>query len=88
MRAFDGETTRTWARFVLVDGSIRIVGTDAAAIATADQLTARGLPGPRGTIVGRDRGLEFLRLLAENFRGSREHATRVIEMDEADALRL
>ena len=89
MRTFDGDRTETWARFVLrPDGTVEIVGKTPDAIRTADELTARGVPGTRGSIVTRDRGLEFLRLLAENFRGSREFATRVMEMPEADALAL
>jgi hypothetical protein len=87
MRAFDGETTTTWARFVLLgDGTIRIVGKSDNDIRVADEMTARGIPGARGAIVTRDRGIEFLRLLAENFRGSAEFATPVFEMDAEAAL--
>jgi hypothetical protein len=87
MRAFDGETTTTWARFVLLgDGTIRIVGRTDNDIRVADEMTARGVPGARGAVVTRDRGLEFLRLLAENFRGSVELATPVFEMDADAAL--
>jgi hypothetical protein len=87
MRAFDGETTTTWARFVLLgDGTIRVVGKSDNDIRAADEMTARGVPGARGAIVTRDRGIEFLRLLAENFRGSAELATPVFEMDADAAL--
>jgi hypothetical protein len=87
MRAFNGETTTTWARFVLLsDGTIRIVGKTDNDIRVADEMTARGVPGAQGAIVRRDRGIEFLRLLAENFRGSIEFATPVFEMEEDAAL--
>jgi hypothetical protein len=89
MRSFDGENDVTWARFVLLpDGTIRVIGRTENDVSAADHYTARGLPGPRGTIVTRDHGLDYLRLLAENFSGSRNYATRVFEMDADDALRL
>jgi hypothetical protein len=89
MRSYQGTTETTWARFVLMpDGSIRIVGKTENDVRVADRLTARGVPGARGAIVTRDRGLEFLGLLAENFRGSYEWATKVFEMDADAALTL
>ena len=72
------EKPETWARFVLCsDGHVRVVGNTPNAKRYAEKITANGVPGPRGTYVKREAGLEFLQLLAENFRGSREWATRV-----------
>lgn len=87
MRTYQGTSEVAWARFVLMpDGMIRIIGKTENDIRVADRLTARGVPGARGAVVTRERGIEFLGLLAENFRGSYEWATKVFEMDADAAL--
>ena len=79
----------TSARFVLLaDGTMIIVGRTPEATQAVEELTAQGVPGPGGTYIKMDAGMEFLRLLAENFRGSRLWATTVFEMEEDKALEI
>ena len=68
------------------DHGIVIVGPTPHAVVVAEETVAGGLPGPGGTYVQRDAGMEFLRLLPVNFRGSHFFATKVFEMDEDEAM--
>lgn len=87
LRAFDGERTETMARFVMAEGGkVEIFAPTENAVQVTDEMTANGIPGPMGTMVTRDAGMEFLRLLAQNFRGSRFYATEILEMAESDAM--
>ena len=86
-RCMDPDGPRTMSRFVLTaDGTVATVGPTQNSIKVADETVAGGLPGPGGTYVKRDAGMEFLRLLAPNFAGSAFWATNVHEMDEDEAM--
>jgi hypothetical protein len=74
------------ARFVLTDAGIVVVGPTENSVKAAEETVTGGLPGPGGRYVQRDEGMEFLRLLTINFRGSRFWATPVVEMDEEEAM--
>ena len=86
-RLFDGVREKVVTRFVLTaDGTVVTVAPTEHYRNVSDETVASGVPGPGNTYVKRDAGIEFLKLLAPNFRGSRFFATKVFEMDEADAM--
>jgi hypothetical protein len=83
----DGERDKVVARFVLnPDGAVVTVAPTEHYRNVSDETVENGVPGPGGRYVKRDAGLTFLQLLAPNFRGSRFWASKVFEMDEADAM--
>jgi hypothetical protein len=77
----------TIARFVLGgDESIRIVSLLPNGTSLAEQLVAKGIPGPDDRMLQLTDGLEFLTYLCEAFRGSRLWATPVFEIAVDDTL--
>jgi hypothetical protein len=88
LREYDGTTETTVARFVLTPGTgqVSIIGCTKNGARTAETLAGAGVPGAMGRTVTRDAGIEYLRLLRENFRGSRLFATDVFEMAEQEAM--
>jgi hypothetical protein len=88
-RSFDGVREKILTRFVLTsDGVVITVAPTEHYRKVSDETVENGVPGPGNTYVKRDAGIEFLELLAPNFRGSRFFATKVFEMDEDEALTL
>ncbi len=74
------------ARFVLAGGVVRTVLLDALAEEQIRELIERGVPST-GRILRPADGIEFLEVLPGRFVGSRLWATKLMDMDEAEAFR-